>query len=205
MSQAIIFSATKRDADALAMDLSNQGHSVAALHGDMTQGARNRTISDMKRGRVKLLVATDVAARGLDVNGISHVINFDLPRFAEDYVHRIGRTGRAGATGTAISFVSGNELNYLARIEKYIGQKLSRHVIEGLEPKRELPRMPGSRSGAPRNGKPAGAKAAPGGWKKDGPKSAGNNGSRLKKWGAPKPQRDVVVEYRRPGADNRSH
>ena len=201
MSQAIIFSATKRDADALAEDLYNQGHSVAALHGDMSQRERNRTITDMKRGRVKLLVATDVAARGLDVNGISHVINFDLPRFAEDYVHRIGRTGRAGATGTAISFVSGNELNYLTRIEKYIGQKLSRHVIEGLEPKRELPRMPGGS----RSGKPAGAKAAPGGWKKDGPKSGGNNGSRLKKWGAPKPQRDVVVEYRRPGADNRSH
>lgn len=205
MSQAIIFSATKRDADALAEDLYNQGHSVAALHGDMSQRERNRTITDMKRGRVKLLVATDVAARGLDVNGISHVINFDLPRFAEDYVHRIGRTGRAGATGTAISFVSGNELNYLVRIEKYIGQKLSRHIIEGLEPKRDLPRPSGgSRSSAPRSGKPAGATAAPGGWKKDGPKS-GNGGSRLKKWGAPKPQRDVVVEYRRPGADQRSH
>lgn len=204
MSQAIIFSATKRDADALAEDLYNQGHSVAALHGDMSQRERNRTITDMKRGRVKLLVATDVAARGLDVNGISHVINFDLPRFAEDYVHRIGRTGRAGATGTAISFVSGNELNYLVRIEKYIGQKLSRHVIAGLEPKRDLPRPSGgSRSGAPRSGKPAGAKAAPGGWKQDGTKPAGKD--RLKKWGAPRPQKEVVVEYRRPGADHRSH
>jgi len=204
MSQAIIFSATKRDADALAEDLYNQGHSVAALHGDMSQRERNRTITDMKRGRVKLLVATDVAARGLDVNGISHVINFDLPRFAEDYVHRIGRTGRAGATGTAISFVSGNELNYLVRIEKYIGQKLSRHVIAGLEPKRDLPRQSGgSRSGAPRSGKPAGAKAAPGGWKQDGTKPAGKD--RLKKWGAPRPQKEVVVEYRRPGADHRSH
>jgi superfamily II DNA/RNA helicase len=204
LSQAIIFSATKRDADALAEDLYNQGHSVAALHGDMSQRERNRTITDMKRGRVKLLVATDVAARGLDVNGISHVINFDLQRFAEDYVHRIGRTGRAGASGTAISFVSLNELNYLSRIERFIGQKLPRQVIEGLEPKRELPRLPGnSRSGAPRSQKPAGAKASPGGWKKDGaPKSAGD---RRKKWGAPRPQSEVVVEYRRPGGTPHQH
>lgn len=197
MTQAIIFSATKRDADILARDLACQGHSVAALHGDMSQGLRNRTIHDMKRGRVKLLVATDVAARGLDVNGISHVINFDLPRFSEDYVHRIGRTGRAGATGTAISFVSLNELNYLARIERYIGQSLTRSVITGLEPTRELPRLPaGDRHGSQRAQRPGSATGT--GWKKDSGK--GNVVERRKKWGAPRQQRQLVVEYRRPAA-----
>src|SRR5512140_1451942 len=135
VTKAIIFSATKRDADALAQELHEQGHRVAALHGDMNQGARNRTIADMRRGKVRLLVATDVAARGLDVTGISHVINFDLPKFAEDYVHRIGRTGRAGASGVAISFCSMNEVAYLDRIERYTGKSLEPHTIEGLEPK----------------------------------------------------------------------
>jgi superfamily II DNA/RNA helicase len=93
ITQAIIFSATKRDADTLARDLYDRGFSAAALHGDMTQGARTRTLNNLRRGKVRFLVATDVAARGLDINGISHVINFDLPRAAEDYVHRIGRTG----------------------------------------------------------------------------------------------------------------
>jgi superfamily II DNA/RNA helicase len=202
LTRAIIFSATKRDADVLAQELFNQGHAAAALHGDMTQGARNRTIVNLRRGKVKLLVATDVAARGLDVSGISHVINFDLPRFAEDYVHRIGRTGRAGATGTAISFVSLNELSYLDRIERFIGQKLPRTVIEGLEPKRELPRLPGggARAGVRRQAPPA---VASGGWKKDSARqdSKVDTGDRRKRWGAPRPQKDVVVEYRRSGAN----
>jgi superfamily II DNA/RNA helicase len=141
VTKAIIFSATKRDADILARDLHSMGHAAAALHGDMSQNARNRTIINMRRGKIRLLVATDVAARGLDVTGISHVINFDLPKFAEDYVHRIGRTGRAGATGVAISFASLNDLNYLDRIERYTGQTLPMHVIPGLEPTRTLRRL----------------------------------------------------------------
>lgn len=134
LTRAIIFSATKRGADAMAQKLLNQGHSVAALHGDMTQGARNRTIANMRRGKLRLLVATDVAARGLDVDGISHVINFDLPKLGEDYIHRIGRTGRAGAAGIAISFASLNDLSSLEKIERYIGQPVPQHVIPGLEP-----------------------------------------------------------------------
>jgi len=205
LSRAIIFSATKKDADALAQELHSQGHSAAALHGDMTQGARNRTISDLRKGRVKLLVATDVAARGLDVNGISHVINFDLPRFAEDYVHRIGRTGRAGASGTAISFVSLNELSYLDKIERFIGQKLPRQVIAGLEPTRELPRLSaGNKGGAGRGKKPAVANASNRAWKGEAGKSAAPVSDRRQKWGAPRAQREVVVEYRRPGSDRRS-
>ena len=138
MTRAIIFSSTKRNADQLARELHAQGHAAEALHGDMTQGARNRAIMNMRRGRVRLLVATDVAARGLDVPGITHVINYDLPKNAEDYVHRIGRTGRAGATGIAISFVSFRELDQLTRIERYIGQSLPQQVIAGLEPARPL-------------------------------------------------------------------
>ena len=135
VSKAIIFSATKRDADSLAHSLNNHGFAAAALHGDMTQNARNRTMLNMRRGKIRLLVATDVAARGLDITGISHIINFDLPRFAEDYVHRIGRTGRAGESGIAISFAARSDLTYLQRIERYMGQNLPMQVIPGLEPR----------------------------------------------------------------------
>ena len=138
MTKAIIFSGTKRNADQLARELAAQGHAAAALHGDMSQNARNRTLLNMRRGKVRLLVATDVAARGLDVSGITHVINYDLPKNAEDYVHRIGRTGRAGASGIAISFASGKEADSLRSIERFIGQSIPRQVIPGLEPARPL-------------------------------------------------------------------
>lgn len=142
VTKAIIFSATKRDADSLAHDLKAQGYAAEALHGDMTQNARNRTMKNMRRGKIRLLVATDVAARGLDVKEISHVINFDLPHFAEDYVHRIGRTGRAGESGIAISFASRSDLPYLTRIERYIGRNLPVSVIPGLEPVRPMAPKP---------------------------------------------------------------
>ena len=103
--QAVIFTATKRGADKLAETLTAKGHSSAALHGDMNQSQRKRTLRPPAQRRGRVLVATDVAARGIDVAGITHVINFDLPKVPEDYIHRIGRTGRAGATGMAISFV----------------------------------------------------------------------------------------------------
>lgn len=140
LKQAIIFSATKQGADLLAQKLVAQGHAAAALHGDMKQAARNRTLTNLRRGKLRLLVATDVAARGIDVASVSHVINFDLPRFAEDYVHRIGRTGRAGSTGTAISFVLPDDVPHLERIERYTGQQVPQHVIPGLEPRRPLRR-----------------------------------------------------------------
>jgi superfamily II DNA/RNA helicase len=134
VTRAIIFSATKRGAHSLARTLNAQGHPAAPLHADMTQSARNRTIMDMRRGKIRLLVATDVAARGLDIDGISHVINFDLPRSAEDYVNRIGRTGRAGAAGIAISFALHGDLSYLDRIQRYLGHNLQVRDIPGLEP-----------------------------------------------------------------------
>ncbi|MCK8601554.1 DEAD/DEAH box helicase [Desulfoferrobacter suflitae] len=138
MTKAIIFSATKSGADSLAHSLTQHGYPAAALHGDMTQNARNRTVLRMRNGKIRLLVATDVAARGLDVAGISHVINFDLPRFAEDYVHRIGRTGRAGQSGIAISFALHSDFPYLDRIERYTGHNLSVQTIPGLEPTTQL-------------------------------------------------------------------
>lgn len=161
MEKAIIFSATKRDTETLAQELAAGGHSVRALHGDMSQGARNRAITDMRRGKVRLLVATDVAARGLDVTGISHVINFDLPRFAEDYVHRIGRTGRAGASGIAISFASAAEKGFLGRIEKFTGKQLPHHTIAGLEPKSSLRTAPAARKGGRPSSAPGRAPGKP--------------------------------------------
>ncbi len=133
-TRAIVFTATKRDADHLAGELRSEGLGVAALHGDMTQSARNHTMENMRRGKIRILVATDVAARGIDITGISHVINFDLPRSAEDYVNRIGRTGRAMQSGIAISLVSRADFPYLDRIERYTGKSLVVHVIPGLEP-----------------------------------------------------------------------
>lgn len=171
VGKAIIFAATKRDADSLAEELSAAGHAAAALHGDMDQGKRNRTLQRLRTGQVRLLVATDVAARGIDVRDISHVINFDLPRSAEDYVHRIGRTGRAGASGIAISFAGRADRETLFRIERYTNVTLAVHVIPGLEPQRPFTagagRPPSRNNG---NGRPAGG---PKPWHRNGDKPAG--------------------------------
>ncbi len=133
LTRAIIFSATKRGAHSLAQTLNAQGLPAAPIHSDMTQSARTRTIMNMRKGKIRLLIATDVAGRGLDISGISHVINFDLPRSAEDYVNRIGRTGRAGAEGIAISFASRSDLPYLSRIQRYMGYDIPVQVVPGLE------------------------------------------------------------------------
>ncbi len=155
LNQAIVFTATKRDADSLADSLSAQGHSAAALHGDMNQRERNRTLVNLRRGQVRVLVATDVAARGIDVAGISHVINFDLPKAAEDYVHRIGRTGRGGATGISVSFASNRDALNLKKIEQYTGQRIEAHTVAGLEPKfKPRPAPSGRGNGAPRHHAP---------------------------------------------------
>lgn len=135
INQVIVFTSTKIAADELVDTLYEQGHNAAALHGDMNQGQRTRTIGRMRRGDIRILIATDVAARGIDVQTITHVINFDLPNCAEDYVHRIGRTGRAGCKGIALSFAGGRDVQLVRRIEQFTGQKLEAHQIVGLEPK----------------------------------------------------------------------
>ncbi|MBL8520044.1 MAG: DEAD/DEAH box helicase [Betaproteobacteria bacterium] len=166
MNQAIVFTSTKRAADDLASNLNEQGFAVAALHGDMKQGARNRTLQALRRGGVRVLVATDVAARGIDVQGISHVINFDLPRQAEDYVHRIGRTGRAGKNGIAISLANVREHFQVKLIERFTTQRIPVSTIPGLEPKQAVAAKPGR---APEARKPVRSTSKPGhfngGWK----------------------------------------
>jgi|JI91814BRNA_FD_contig_91_846843_length_2261_multi_3_in_0_out_0_2 superfamily II DNA/RNA helicase len=151
IEQAVVFTSTKRSADDLADNLSAQGYATRALHGDMSQRERNRTLTELRRGQVRVLVATDVAARGIDVPGISHVINFDLPRQVEDYVHRIGRTGRAGREGIAISLAAHGEVRQVRNIERYTTQQITETVIAGLEPSVK-PRKPSGGAGRPRQG-----------------------------------------------------
>jgi superfamily II DNA/RNA helicase len=122
--KAIIFSATKINADRLTIQLRELGFAAAALHGDLKQNVRTRTVEQLRNGKIQFLIATDVAARGIDISDVTHVINFDLPRFCEDYVHRIGRTGRAGKSGIAISLMLPSDLRHLQRIERFTGQRL---------------------------------------------------------------------------------
>ena len=136
IDQAVVFTATKRDADSVADRLNIAGFSAAALHGDMHQVARNRTLTAMRAGQVRVLVATDVAARGIDVPAISHVFNYDLPKSPEDYVHRIGRTGRAGKNGLAISLVNHAENINVRNIERFTKQQIPVNIIAGYEPKK---------------------------------------------------------------------
>lgn len=139
VNQAIIFTATKKGCDDMAVRMREEGLNVSALHGDMRMSQRLRVVDRMQKGNLKFLVATDVAARGLDVKGITHVINFDLPMAAEDYIHRIGRTGRGGSTGTAVSLVGPKDWEVLSRIEKLTGQPVERRIIEGMEPTKPIP------------------------------------------------------------------
>lgn len=134
IDKAIIFSGTKREADQLAIELRDLGHDAGALHGDMNQHKRNKTITQLKKGKIRFLVATDVAARGIDINNVTHVFNYDLPKFAEDYVHRIGRTGRAGKSGIAISLATSRDAKALHQIERFTGQTIARKTVEGMEP-----------------------------------------------------------------------
>ena len=133
MDRTIVFTSTKRQADILVKNLHQGGHLAAALHGDMTQGRRTRTITQLREGKIKILIATDVAARGIDIQLISHVINFDLPRNVEDYVHRIGRTGRANSKGIALSFATREDTGLVKRIQEFTGQEIDLIEIPGFE------------------------------------------------------------------------
>ena len=151
MQQALVFTSTKRSTEEISDLLSDSGFASDALHGDMQQGQRNRALQRLREGRTRVLVATDVAARGIDVAGISHVINFDLPRQAEDYVHRIGRTGRAGRTGIAVSFAGMREVGLVRIIERYTGSAIEVHTLPGLEPT-QRPSSNRPSAGRPRTG-----------------------------------------------------
>jgi ATP-dependent RNA helicase RhlE len=134
MRHVLIFTRTKIRADRLAGKLAQSGRRVATLHGGKSQGVRTQVLNGFRSGHVDVLVATDIAARGLDVEGISHVVNFDIPNVPEDYVHRIGRTARADAAGDAISLVASDEVGFVRDIERLIGATIPRRVVRGFEP-----------------------------------------------------------------------
>ncbi len=137
--QVLVFTRTKKGADQLATELERDGLSTVTIHGDKKQNERTRALEKFKAYRVRILVATDVAARGLDINELPHVVNFDMPKVPEDYIHRIGRTGRAGSAGEGISLVSAHEVNFLAAIETLIRKTLDREVEKGFIPNHSVP------------------------------------------------------------------
>lgn len=169
--QVLVFTRTKHQANKLSDYLQKIGVSAAAIHGNKSQAARTKALSDFKSGSVKILVATDIAARGLDIDQLPHVVNLELPNIAEDYVHRIGRTGRAGNEGEAISLVCVDEFDDLKGIEKLINRKLDREIIAGFEPDPSIMAMPiqqgrGGGGGRGNSSRPQSAK--PQGQKRDG-------------------------------------
>jgi superfamily II DNA/RNA helicase len=133
VQSALVFCNRKRDVDILHKSLKKHGFSVAALHGDMDQSSRMATLDKFRRGEVTILVASDVAARGLDIDAVSHVFNFDVPIHAEDYVHRIGRTGRAGRSGKSFTLATPDDGKFVVAIEQLIKKAIPRIEIEGLE------------------------------------------------------------------------
>jgi ATP-dependent RNA helicase RhlE len=132
--QVLVFTRTKHGANKLVLQLENSGISAMAIHGNKSQTARTKALADFKAGKIIALVATDIAARGIDIDQLPHVVNYDLPNVPEDYVHRIGRTGRAGSNGVAVSLVCVDEHDMLKDIERLIKQTLPREVVPGFEP-----------------------------------------------------------------------
>ena len=159
VEQALVFTSTQREADHLADRLADIGHPVASLHGGMPQGRRTRVLTDLRQRRLRVLVATDVASRGIDVPSITHVFNVGLPMKAEDYVHRIGRTGRAGRTGLAITLAERRDTPAVRRVERFTTQRIAEATVPGMEP-RPAPKVVHARPAAKppvarRGGKPA--------------------------------------------------
>jgi ATP-dependent RNA helicase RhlE len=144
--QVLVFSRTKHGADRLVRRLKRDDIHAAAIHGDKSQSQRTKALASFKQNKTRILVATDIAARGIDIDQLSHVVNFDLPNIAEDYIHRIGRTGRAGANGHALSLVSADEVKQLQDIERLIKLKIEREEVEGFEPEHRVPESVSNRS-----------------------------------------------------------
>ena len=174
--QVLVFTRTKHGANRLTEKLSKDGITAAAIHGNKSQGARTRALAEFKQGDIRVLVATDIAARGLDIKQLPQVVNFELPNVPEDYVHRIGRTGRAGESGHALSLVSADELSMLVGIEKLIKKQLPRKEVEGFEPKNHVASQPKAKAdpSKARNRSGNGGKPRSFG---DKPAGAGRNGS----------------------------
>lgn len=158
--QVLVFTRTKHGANKLTKKLISSNISSLAIHGNKSQGARTKALEGFKKGTIRVLVATDIAARGLDIPLLPHVINFELPNISEDYVHRIGRTGRAGASGEAISLVSPDERAYLRDIEKLVGLRIPSGTLEGFEPDpNAIPEPEEKRQGRQRNSQPRSSNA----------------------------------------------
>ncbi len=156
--QVLVFTRTKHGANKLCKKMISAGITAAAIHGNKSQGARTKALAGFKMSTVRVLVATDIAARGLDIPLLPHVVNFELPNISEDYIHRIGRTGRAGASGEAISLVCGEEQGYLRDIEKLVGLKIPVEIVEGFEPDPNEPNKPQKKqqnSRRPKNSTPS--------------------------------------------------
>jgi ATP-dependent RNA helicase RhlE len=188
--QVLVFTRTKHGANKLAEKLSRDGIPAAAIHGNKTQAARTKALHQFKSGRIPVLVATDIAARGLDIDQLPQVVNFELPHVPEDYVHRIGRTGRAGSSGAALSLVDGEELRLLSGIERLIRRPIERIQTEGFvapsRPANDSPRNPrpsgarpgnGARKGPPRGGPSKGPR--PGGRRQGQGRSGAPRGNRI--------------------------
>jgi len=203
--QVLVFSRTKHGANKLVKLLDADGIHAAAIHGNKSQGARTRALAEFKDGTTRVLVATDIAARGIDIDQLPQVVNFDLPNVAEDYVHRIGRTGRAGATGQAVSLVCADEFEHLSGIEHLIKQLLTRKLIDGFEPVHDLPesrldtrpikpKKPKKPKVGHRDGQRSGENAQGHGQKKQGQKSR----SQKQNDGKPKTGKPPANRRRRP-------
>jgi ATP-dependent RNA helicase RhlE len=173
--QVLVFTRTKHGANRLAQQLDRDGINAAAIHGNKSQGARTRALEDFKLGKVRVLVATDIAARGLDIDQLPHVVNFELPHVAEDYVHRIGRTGRAGREGGAVSLVCVDEHPLLRDIERLLKRDIPRVVIAGHEPDPAIRAEPilNGRGGNPRGGAQRSSKPGAGGGRAGAREAAG--------------------------------
>lgn len=191
--QVLVFSRTKHGANRLAGYLDKAGVNAAAIHGNKSQAARTRALSGFKRGDIRVLVATDIAARGLDIAQLPQVVNFDLPNVPEDYVHRIGRTGRAGSAGCAYSLVCADEIDQLNGIERLIRRHIAREYVDGFEPEHELPQSKslgaagGSRRPGGKNGGGNGGKTSSRG--RNGARDGRRNGGQRAEGGKRRPRR----------------
>jgi ATP-dependent RNA helicase RhlE len=168
--QVLIFTRTKHGADALSRHLEKADIKSAALHGNKSQGARTRALTEFKEGKLVALVATDIAARGIDIDSLPYVINYEIPNISEDYVHRIGRTGRAGMEGEAISLVGHDERGFMRDIERLIKRDIEREIVPGFEPSAIAPPAPVQpQRGARRPSQPSKTQAPKTGQNRGGP------------------------------------
>jgi len=206
--QVLVFTRTKHGADKLSKLLSTDGINSIAIHGNKSQGARSKALSDFKRGKARVLVATDIAARGLDINQLPHVVNYELPDCAEDYIHRIGRTGRAGNEGKAMSLVCVDELKILKDIERLIKRDISKVVIDDFEPDLSIKPEPihrgrgnqqaGNKPGKKRSAQPSGEKSF---GKKSASKASGKASSKAANKSSHK---KAKPSWKKKGASNKS-